>query len=112
MKLLLLNGVYGADEHFAALRSALAPGIETGVFAFRREGLPDPSHHDAFAPMIARLDRALDAFAPAGDDEAPALLGFSLGAALALEYVCARPERVRALVLVNGFLRYRQGALQ
>jgi pimeloyl-ACP methyl ester carboxylesterase len=110
MRLLLLNGVYGATEHFDALREALAPEIETRVLPLRREGLPDPAGHDAFAPLVDRLDRARESFAPDPDDP-PALFGFSLGGALALEYVLAHPHRVSSLILVNAFGRYSQGPL-
>lgn len=112
MRMMLLNGVYGAPEHFDALRAELAPECETEVFAFRRDGLTDPSPLSGFAPMVDRLDSALGAFAPPANGGRPALLGFSLGGTLALEYVLAHPRRVRALVLVNSFARYEQGVLQ
>jgi pimeloyl-ACP methyl ester carboxylesterase len=105
---MLLNGVYGAPEHFGALRAALEPVVHTTVFSFRRLGLPDPSHADGFTAMVKRLDTALDALAPGA---APALLGFSLGGALALEYALTHPGRVSALILVNAFSRYEQGLL-
>jgi aminoacrylate hydrolase len=111
-RIVLLNGVYGAVEHFDALRSALAPEIETAVFPFRRGGLPDPRGDDGFTPMVERLHRALDWYAPGDEDERISLLGFSLGGALALEYLLAHPERVQRLVLVNAFGRYEQGPMQ
>ena len=110
MRLLLLNCVYGAPEHFDSLRAGLAPEIETQVFSLRREGLADPAGRDAFAPLVDRLDRAIESFAPATGDP-PALFGFSLGGALALEYALAHPDRVASLVLVNAFGRYSQGSL-
>ncbi len=112
MRLLLLNGVYGAPEHFDSLCEALAPAIETRVFPLRREGLSDPSPEVGFAPMVERLDREIASFAGPGDAERPALLGFSLGGTLALEYLLAHPGRVPALVLVNSFARYEHGPLQ
>ncbi|HEY3217438.1 MAG TPA: alpha/beta hydrolase, partial [Candidatus Eisenbacteria bacterium] len=111
MRLLLLNGVYGAPEHFDSLRDSLAPEIETRVFPLRREGLPDPSTGTGFAPLVDRLDREIASFTSPGDAR-PAVLGFSLGGALALEYALTHPGRVPALVLINSFARYEHGPLQ
>lgn len=100
----LLNGVYGAPEHFDALRSSLGYAAHARAFTFHRAGLPDPDPlaPEPFAPVVARLSRAL------GPDPHPVVLfGFSLGAALALEYALVHPERVAAIVLVNGYDRYR-----
>jgi pimeloyl-ACP methyl ester carboxylesterase len=99
----LLNGVYGAPEHFDALRRALGPAAHARAFTFHRAGLPDPDPlaSDPFAPVVARLGRAL------GPDHPPVVLfGFSLGGALALEYALVHPERVAAIVVVNGYDRY------
>lgn len=103
----LLNGVYGAPEHFDALRDALGPSAHARTFTFHRAGLPDPDPlaPDPYAPVVARLSRAL------GPSDAPCvLLGFSLGGALAIEFALAHPERVAALVLVNAYDRYRGSA--
>jgi len=101
--IILLNGVYGAPEHFDALRRALGPAVSTRTFTFRRAGLPDPHPlaADPFAPVVARLGRALG---PAHDPVV--LFGFSLGGALALEYAFAHGDRVAAIVIVNGYDRY------
>ena len=112
MELLLLNGVYGAPEHFDRLREALAPDVATAVLPFRREGLPFPVRHRGFAHLIPRLEKAIDALASSGNGRPPALFGFSLGGALALEYALTWPERVSALVLVNSFARFQRGPMQ
>jgi pimeloyl-ACP methyl ester carboxylesterase len=102
--IVLINGVYGAPEHFARLRDCLAPDAVTDVFGFRRNGTPDPRGNAGFEPMVTRLSEFLGD--PGPTDERPVLLGFSLGGALALEYALARPTAVSALVLVNAFLRF------
>jgi pimeloyl-ACP methyl ester carboxylesterase len=108
-QIILLNGVYGAPEHFDALRAAFAP-IPTEVFCFRREGELDPDPKRAFDPMVRRLDRLIDARGPVADGaSAPVLIGFSLGGALALEYALHRPDRLSALILVNAFDRFQLG---
>ena len=101
-RLVLLNGVYGAPGHFDRLREALPPELVPEVHTFRRQGLPDPSPRDSFAPMVERLDRAVSA----NGDGPFVLFGFSLGGALALEYLIAHPERVSALILLNSFDRF------
>lgn len=114
MRLILVNGVYGAPQHLDALRAALAPDVRTEVFTFDRQGERDPRPEDAFAPMVRRLDplvRAASAESGALPDAAtrgrrPALLGFSLGGALALEYALEHGDNLSALVLVNAFDRY------
>ena len=114
MRLILVNGVYGAPAHLDALRAALAPEVNTEVFTFDRQGERDPRREDAFAPMVRRLDplvRAVAAVDAAQLDAAPparrpALLGFSLGGALALEYALQHGDSISALVLVNAFDRY------
>lgn len=119
-RVVLVNGVYGAPEHFDPLREALRPEFVTDVFSFRREGLPDPTPRSGFGPMVDRLARTVEAGGPRGPMAGesadrrprPVLVGFSLGGALALEYVLERPEAVAALVLVNSFARYRRGAIQ
>src|SRR5437773_5207016 len=120
MRLILVNGVYGAPEHFDALRAALTPDVSTEVFTLRRQGDPDPQSEHAFAPMVRRLDplvRALAAQGAARPDgipspSKPALLGFSLGGALALEYALQHTDQVSALVLVNAFDRYHLAGLR
>ena len=109
--MLLVNGVYGAVEHFDSLRAALEPEVETTVFPIRRGGLGDPVPATGFAPLIERLYHAVDWYGGEPGDP-PALLGFSLGGALAIEFALAYPERVGRLVLVNAFGRYVQGPLQ
>jgi pimeloyl-ACP methyl ester carboxylesterase len=119
MRLILVNGVYGAPEHLDALRAALAPEVRTEVFTFDRQGERDPRPEVAFAPMVRRLDPLVRAVAAeiaaqpdgAGPVRRPAMLGFSLGGALALEYALQHGDNLSALVLVNAFDRYHLAGL-
>jgi len=61
--------------------------------------------------MPERLHQANEWSAEEGQDP-PALLGFSLGGALALEFALAYPDRVSRLILINAFGRYVQGPIQ
>jgi len=109
-KLILINGVYGVPEHFDTLREALAPDVDTEVFGFRREGAPDPVGPGGFATMVSRLEEAIERATVQG--EAPAVLGFSLGATLALEHALAHPGRAQALILINPLGRFGLEPLQ
>jgi pimeloyl-ACP methyl ester carboxylesterase len=104
--LILANGVYGAPEHFGALQTVLEPRLPTKVFTFTRLGQPDPSPGAGFGPMIDRLDAVVR-----GSPGPVAVLGFSLGGALALDYALLHGERLAALVLVNAFDRFQVGHL-
>jgi pimeloyl-ACP methyl ester carboxylesterase/DNA-binding winged helix-turn-helix (wHTH) protein len=82
-------------EHFGGSRSLVR-------YDARGNGLSDwqpPSL--CFADFVADLGSVLDA---AGVARAP-LLGISQGAAVAVAYAARHPERVSALVLVNGCAR-------
>ena len=106
MHLILANGVYGVPEHFGALQTALEPRLPTKVFTFTRVGEPDPNPDHGFGPMVERLDAIV-----CGSPGPVALLGFSLGGALALDYALLHAERLAALVLVNAFDRFQVGNL-
>jgi len=113
MRLILVNGVYGATAHFDALRAAFAPDISTEVFTFSRDGATDPDPEHAFDPMVRRLESVVRGASPDPTGASrPALLGFSLGGALSLEYVLQHPDHVSALVLVNSFDRYHLAGIQ
>lgn len=111
-RIVLINGVYGAPEHFARLRECLAPDAVTDVFAFRRDGTADPRAYSGFTPMVGRLAAHLGDTSDVRSFERPALLGFSLGGALALEYALVHPDRLSALILVNAFSRFEGSFLQ
>lgn len=60
-----------------------------------------------FETLLADFETVMDAMAP----EPVPLLGVSCGAPLAIAYAARHPERVTALVLVNGFARAYFSAL-
>jgi len=96
-----LHGIGSAATPFAALLHQMRPHV-------RRIVAPDypghgRSHHPTraltrpvlFESVACALDELL------GDGEPAILVGNSLGGAVALHYAIARPERVRALVLLS-----------
>ena len=96
--LLLVHGLGGAAANWLALAPLLLPG--------RRLLVPDLPGHGGSAPLPAapslnayadRLGRLLDL-----DGAAPAaVVGHSLGGAVALRLAIRRPEPVRGLVLAG-----------
>ena len=115
--LVLLHG-YGADEHdLFGLVPYLPEGIVVAAVAapltppwpmpgrswYAIDGLDgrDPSAITAAAEALLSW---LDATAPAGSDAAPlALLGFSQGAAVALQALRLAPERFGSVVALSGY---------
>ena len=59
-----------------------------------------------FPDYLADLDALLDALAPAAPVR---LVGHSMGGNIVLQYACARPERVRSVVALEGFGLPRTG---
>jgi len=111
-RIILINGVYGAPEHFGSLRACLAADAVTDVFEFRRDGVPDPRAHSGFTPMVDRLSETVGGPSGLPRGERPVLLGFSLGGALALEYALTYRDRLSAMVLINAFARFEGSFLQ
>lgn len=68
---------------------------------FSEEG----ANWDALRTAIEVVDKLTGAFCPAGLDGQPVyLIGFSQGAAISLAFATLRPERIRGVVAMSGFL--------
>ena len=96
----------------------LVPGIDgTGLLFYRQLPLLERRYavtttrlrDDArgMDELVADLHRSVEAAA----DGPVTLLGESFGGALVLSYAVAHPERVRRLVILNSFARFRSPAL-
>ncbi len=98
--LIMLHGVLSDGASWEGVASQLAPG--------RMVVFPDlPLHgrtetHADFRPNPAGLVTWLEALVDALDAERVDLLGLSLGGAVSLHFVLARPERVRRMVLMDA----------
>jgi pimeloyl-ACP methyl ester carboxylesterase len=95
--LLLLPSLPGHKETWLRALPLLARRhrVVTADLRVRFEGAPE------WRTLVADLERVTHAYAPG-----PAVVvGHSLGAALALRWALAHPERVSALVLSSGFAR-------
>jgi pimeloyl-ACP methyl ester carboxylesterase len=101
-QLLLLHGWMDVSASFQFVVDALARQWHVIAPDWRGYGLTDRGPGDCywFADYLADLDAILDALSPA----APAIVvGHSMGGNVALLYAGARPDRVRALVNLEGF---------
>jgi pimeloyl-ACP methyl ester carboxylesterase len=95
--LLLLPPLPGFKEAWVGIAWRLARRFRVITFDQRARFVGAPS----WEALLADLERVADAFAPGP----AAVVGHSLGGALAQRWALARPERVAALVLSSSFAR-------
>ena len=95
--LALLPPLPGFKEAWLACAHLLARRFRVVTFDLRARFGRSPR----WEPLLDDLERVLDAFAPG----AIAVVGHSLGGALAQRWALARPDRIRALVLSSTFAR-------
>src|SRR5437867_5227393 len=95
--LLLLPPLPGYKEAWVAVAGRLARRFRVITFD-QRARFDGPPSWDV---LLSDLTRVAEAFAPG----AAAVMGHSLGGALALRWALARPGRVAALVLSSSFAR-------
>lgn len=89
----LVPGLSGSPEEFAFLAPMLARHRRVLPVDLATVGTPDPAA--AQAMIVAAAEQA---------GEPVALLGVSVGAVLAVRVAAARPDLVRQLILVTGWL--------
>jgi 3-oxoadipate enol-lactonase/4-carboxymuconolactone decarboxylase len=95
--LVLLPPLPGYKEAWIACAHQLARSFRVVTFDLRTRFTGPPT----WDQLVGDLERVLDALAPG----AVAVVGHSLGGALAQRWALRRPERVRALVLSSTFAR-------
>jgi pimeloyl-ACP methyl ester carboxylesterase len=93
--LVLVPPLPGFKEAFLGVAHLLAREFRVVTFDLRQRFDGRPS----WEALVADLDRVTQAFAPGR----PALLGHSLGGALAQRWALAHPEKTRALILSSSF---------
>jgi len=100
-KLFLLHGWMDVAASFQFLVDALAGDwhvIAPDLRGYGESGWQPQGYW--FADYVADLEALLDRFAPG---EAANLVGHSLGGNVVMQYAGVRPQRVRALVSLDGF---------
>lgn len=101
-QILLLHGWMDVSASFQFVVDALHGDFQLLAPDWRGYGLTSRGGADCywFADYLADLDFLLDALA---GDRSVVLVGHSMGANIALMYAGVRPQRVRALVNLEGF---------
>jgi pimeloyl-ACP methyl ester carboxylesterase len=95
----LLHGLSSSARIWDFVAPRLAERFRVVALDQRSHGLSDRPESDySFAEVCGDLLAVLDALA----FEAPALIGHSWGAAVALQFAADHPQRVSALALVDG----------
>ena len=92
--LVLVPGMDGTGQLFYRQVPLLARSFRTATYALRN----DAATMDV---LIEDLGRVIDAVAP--ENRRAVVVGESFGGALAMSFALARPEQVRALVVLNSF---------
>jgi pimeloyl-ACP methyl ester carboxylesterase len=99
--LVMLHGWMDVSASFQFVVDALGDGWRVIAPDWRGYGLSERTHADCywFPDYLADLERVLDSAAP----DPVVLVGHSMGGNVALLYAGVRPQRVRAVVNLEGF---------
>jgi pimeloyl-ACP methyl ester carboxylesterase len=99
--LVMLHGWMDVSASFQFVVDALGDGWRVIAPDWRGYGLSERAHADCywFPDYLADLERILDVAAP----DPVVLVGHSMGGNVALLYAGVRPQRVRAVVNLEGF---------
>ncbi|MFF5449546.1 alpha/beta fold hydrolase [Streptomyces sp. NPDC012888] len=95
-----LNGSYADTSHWRRVIADLGPGYRHITYDERARGKSRLSSDYSFEACVRDLDAVLRA---RGVDR-PILVGWSYGAALAVNWAARNPDRTRAVVSVDGAL--------
>lgn len=96
----LCPGLYSTQAGLRVLIELLRRDQEVVTFDLRGHGLGSGAARYSFAGFLGDLSAVLDAVRIA--DPAPVLVGYSLGADLAVHYAAENPGAVAGLVLIDG----------
>jgi pimeloyl-ACP methyl ester carboxylesterase len=100
--LVLVHGLFGLVEHWRFQLPVFERDLTVVAYDLRGSGRSSKPAADAYAIVrhAGDLAEALDLLAIG---EPAVVVGHSMGSCVALELALSRPERVRGLVLVDGF---------
>ncbi|MEU9041913.1 MULTISPECIES: alpha/beta hydrolase [unclassified Kitasatospora] len=97
-----LNGSYADQSHWKHVIAELGDGYRHITFDERARGKSGTSSDYSFESSV----RSLDAVLTARGIERPILVGWSYGAMLAIQWAARHPDRVSAVVSVDGAMAH------
>lgn len=100
--LVLCPGLNSTQAGLHELAELLRYDHDVVTFDLRGHGLASAADHYSFEAFLSDLTAVMAEPARLGLDAAPVLVGYSLGADLAVHYACEHPGTVAELVLIDG----------
>ena len=103
-----LNGGGATTVSWRRTVAALGDGYESITFDWRGHGRASAARHYRFGDFVEDADAVMTSLAV----RRPVLVGWSLGADVALEHALTHPGQVSGLVLVDGALPLHDGLIR
>ncbi|MFI9596402.1 alpha/beta fold hydrolase [Nonomuraea sp. NPDC052265] len=100
--LVLCPGLNSTQDGLAELIELLRRDHEVVTFDLRGHGLTSAAGRYSFEAFLGDLDAVMAQVGRLGFDTAPVLVGYSLGADLAVHHAAGHPGSVAGLVLIDG----------
>ncbi|WP_432933873.1 alpha/beta fold hydrolase [Microbispora sp. CA-135349] len=100
--LVLCPGLNSTQADLHELAGLLRRDHEVVTFDLRGHGLASAAGRYSFEDFLSDLAAVMAELRNLGTSSAPVLVGYSLGADLAVHYACEHPEAVAGLVLIDG----------
>ncbi|MEV4400050.1 alpha/beta fold hydrolase [Nonomuraea sp. NPDC049607] len=100
--LVLCPGLNSTQDGLRELIELLRRDHEVVTFDLRGHGLTSAADRYSFEAFLGDLDAVMARVGRLGLDQAPVLVGYSLGADLAVHHAAAHPGSVAGLVLIDG----------
>lgn len=100
--LVLCPGLNSTQADLRELTELLRRDHDVVTFDLRGHGLASAADRYSFEAFLSDLDAVMATLGNLGLPAAPVLVGYSLGADLAVHYASERPDAVAGLVLIDG----------
>ncbi|WP_031162188.1 alpha/beta fold hydrolase [Streptosporangium roseum] len=100
--LVLCPGLNSTQADLRELTELLRRDHDVVTFDLRGHGLASAADRYSFEAFLGDLDAVMAELGKRGLPAAPVLVGYSLGADLAVHYACEHPDTVAGLILIDG----------